>query len=149
MSGDTRGVVLPIPVTGHLSIDENDLQENFVRSSGAGGQNVNKVSTAVQLRFLATGTSKLPMAVRDRLLKIAGQRATKTGEIVIMAQRFRTQDRNRADAIERLVALVREAATRQTYRVPTKPTRASKIRRLDSKRKQGIAKQNRKSDVDQ
>ena len=138
-----------IPVNSQISIDEADLSEDFVRSSGAGGQNVNKVATAVQLRFLASGTAKLPDRVREKLFRIAGQRGTKAGEIIISAQRHRTQERNRVDALERLVALLREAAARQAYRIATRPTKASKTRRLDGKRKQGVIKQNRgKGDIE-
>jgi ribosome-associated protein len=115
-------------------IAPDDLSESFVRSSGPGGQNVNKVSTAVELRFNARDAAGLPDDVRERLMKIAGQRATAQGEIVILAQRFRTQERNRADALERLIALVRAACYRPPKRIATRPTLASKKRRLNSKK---------------
>src|SRR6202023_170369 len=112
-----------------LSIDENDLDISFVRASGPGGQNVNKHSTAVQLRFDPRRLT-LPDDAATRLQRLAGQRVTKDGVIVIHAQRFRTQERNRSDAIERLVELLREAMTRPIPRLPTKPTLRSKQRRL-------------------
>jgi ribosome-associated protein len=121
-----------IRVTDSLAISESDLTESFVRSSGPGGQNVNKVATAVQLRFDARGAS-LPEPVYARLMRLAGARATKDGVIVIFADRFRTQERNRADALERLIALIRRAATLPKTRRPTRPTAASKERRLRAK----------------
>src|ERR1700761_7280315 len=127
-----------------LSIDENDLDISFVRASGPGGQNVNKLSTAVQLRFDARRLT-LPDDVRARLERLAGQRMTKDGVIVIHAQRFRTQERNRADAIDRLVELLREAAIRPTPRRPTKPTFGSKQRRLEGKKRRSDIKAGRGS----
>ncbi len=131
-------------ISRDLSIDENDLEVAFVRASGPGGQNVNKLSTAAQLRF-DTSRITLPPEAHARLARLAGQRMTKEGVIVIHAQRFRTQERNRADAIERLVSLLREAMVRPTPRRPTKPTLASKQRRLEGKKRRGDIKARRGS----
>ena len=121
-------------------IPEDELEFRFFRSGGPGGQNVNKVSTSVQLRFDALNSPSLTDAVRERLLKLAGSRATLAGEVLITAVRFRTQERNRADALERLQALVDEASIKPVYRVPTRPTRASKERRLEGKAKRSTIK---------
>ena len=129
-----------IVVTPEIAIDERELSEQFVRSTGPGGQNVNKVSTAVQLRFDAGRSPSLPPDVRERLLRHAGHLATDDGVIVIIAQRFRTQERNRVDARERLVALIRAAAEPPTPRTATRPTRASKRRRLETKRQRSTTK---------
>ena len=126
-------------VSPQLVIDERDLDEQFVRASGPGGQNVNKVSTAVQLRFRAAVCQALNPAIRSRLFKLAGSRATAAGEIIIIAQRFRTQSQNRADARARLAALILDASVPPKMRRATKPTAGSKKRRLESKQK--LAKQ--------
>jgi ribosome-associated protein len=135
-------------ISDQLVIDESELQEQFVRASGPGGQNVNKVSTAVQLRFNAAASRALSPAVRDRLLKLAGGRATAAGEIVIIAQRFRSQPQNRTDARARLAELIARACLAPKFRRPTKPTAGSKRRRLDAKQRTGIIKQLRSRKIE-
>jgi len=129
-----------IVVTPRIVLDERELEETFVRSSGPGGQNVNKLSTAVQLRFDVRRSPSLPDDVRARLERLAGSRLTGEGVLIIVAQRHRTQERNREDARERLIELIRRAAVPPTPRRPTKPTFASKRRRLDSKVRRGRVK---------
>ncbi|MCH8184368.1 MAG: aminoacyl-tRNA hydrolase [Proteobacteria bacterium] len=129
-----------IEITGEISIEEREIEESFIRASGPGGQNVNKVSSAVQLRFDVRHSPSLPGAVRTRAARLAGRRLTKEGVIVITAARFRTQEKNRADALARLVALLREAAKRPAPRVPTRPGRAAKARRTDTKTRRGALK---------
>lgn len=133
-----------IRVTAHIAIDERELHWQFVRASGPGGQNVNKVATAVQLRFAALRSPALDEDLARRLLQLAGRRATANGEIVIDARRYRTQERNRQDALDRLVALIRQAAVRPAPRIPTRPTLAAKRRRLEAKRQRGTAKRSRR-----
>jgi ribosome-associated protein len=123
-----------IRVTDTISIPEDEIEESFVRSSGPGGQNVNKLSTAVQLRFDVRRSPSLSNDVALRLMRIAGRRMTKDGVLVLIAQNHRTQERNRAEARERLAELVRQALVRPVPRKATKPTKASKTRRLEGKK---------------
>lgn len=129
-----------IPVTATLSIDEDEIELSFVRASGPGGQHVNKTSSAVQLRFDARRSRSLPNDVAIRLMKLAGQKLTLDGVIVLTAQSHRSQLRNREDALARLVEMIREAATPPERRRPTRPTRASKERRLEGKTKRSGVK---------
>ena len=132
-----------IQVTPSISIDEAELQFVFSRASGPGGQNVNKVSTAVQLRFDVSASPSLTERVKQRLVELAGKRMTRSGILVINARRSRTQERNREDAIARLVDLVREAAKRRKRRIETKPTKRSRERRLHDKRLRSRTKKKR------
>ena len=128
-----------IRINDRINLDETELEESFVRSSGPGGQNVNKLSTAVQLRFDVRRSSSLPNDVAIRLMRLAGKRMTKDGVLVLIAQNHRTQERNRAEALERLVDMIREAAIPPVPRRATKPPKASKKQRLESKkRRSGI-----------
>ena len=129
-----------IEVTEGLSIDEGEIQMDFVRASGPGGQNVNKVSSSVQLRFDVKNSPSLPEEVRERLIHIAGTRMTNEGVLVIEAKQYRTQEQNRQDAVERLVNLVRRATEKPKPRKRTRPTAESKRRRLESKRRRGEIK---------
>jgi ribosome-associated protein len=129
-----------IRITDRISIDEQELEERFVRASGPGGQNVNKLSTAVQLRFDARRSPSLPDDMRARLERLAGKRLTRGGVIVIIAQRHRTQERNRQDALDRLIELLRAAAVRPVPRRPTRPTKGSRERRLETKKRRSSIK---------
>lgn len=134
---------MALQCTPQIAIDEAELEESFVRASGPGGQNVNKVASAVQLRFDVRGSPSLPNAVAIRLMKLAGRRLTDDGVLVIDARQHRTQERNRADARERLAALVAEAAVPPKPRRATRPTLASKTRRLETKSRRGAVKRMR------
>jgi ribosome-associated protein len=134
-----------IQITPEISLDESELSETFVRSSGPGGQNVNKLSTAVQLRFDVRCSPSLPDDVRSRLEHLAGKRLTRKGVLVIIAQRHRTQERNRQDARDRLLDLIRRAAVPPVPRRPTRPTRASRERRIETKKRRAGIKRLRRA----
>ncbi len=133
-----------LEITPSLQIDENEIHLEYVRASGPGGQNVNKVATAVQLRFDVDHSASLPEDVRQRLRRIAGSRMTNEGVLLIDARQFRSQEQNRQEAIQRLVALIRQAARRPKHRRPTRPTAASKEKRLESKRRRSEIKRMRR-----
>jgi ribosome-associated protein len=137
-----------IQITRSIFLDERELEESFVRASGPGGQNVNKVSTAVELRWNVAQSTALTEPVRARLMKLAGRRLTLDGVLIIQADQFRSQDRNRQDALDRLIQLVREAAIAPIPRRPTRPTLGSKKRRLESKGKRGDLKKLRSNKSD-
>ena len=134
-----------IRINQTISLDDSELSESFVRSSGPGGQNVNKVSTAVELRFDVRQSPSLPEPVKVRLTRLAGHRMTKDGVLIIQAERFRTQEANRKDARERLVELILAATVVPKRRIKTKPTRASKERRVEGKKKRSTVKKLRQS----
>ena len=133
-----------IPITRNISIDEKEIEEEFILSSGPGGQNVNKVATAVQLRFDVRNSPSLPEDVRERLISLAGRRINRDGILIIKARRFRAQEKNRRDAINRLVDLIKRAVRPPKARRKTGPTPASKRRRLETKRHHGDIKRKRR-----
>jgi ribosome-associated protein len=135
-----------LTITTNLSIPETELEESFVRSSGPGGQNVNKVATAVQLRFDVLNSPSLSGEVKQRLTRLAGSRMTDEGVLVIEARRYRSQEKNRADARERLALLIRQALRKPIPRKTTRPGRAVRQRRLDTKKKHGELKRSRRAD---
>jgi len=135
-----------INIIENITIDENEIHEEFIHASGPGGQNVNKVATAVQLRFNVVNSLSLPDEVRERLIIIAGKRVTKEGVLIIDARRYRTQEQNRQDAIQRLVELIRKAAQKPKPRRKKKPSLASKKRRLNDKHRRSEIKQLRRFD---
>jgi ribosome-associated protein len=129
-----------ILLAGDIVIDESELQWEFVRSGGPGGQNVNKVATAVQLRFDVEGSQSLTQEIKERITRIAGRRMTSDGTLLIKAQRFRSQERNRVDALERLQEIIAEALRKPKRRIRTRPTASSRMQRLESKRKRAAKK---------
>ena len=129
-----------IRITDEIAIDDGEISETFVRASGPGGHNVNKLATAVQLRFDVRRSPSLPPDVRARMVRLAGSRLTQDGVLVLMAQRHRTQERNREDARERLIELIRQATVRPKPRRPTRPTAASRERRIEGKKRRAGVK---------
>ncbi len=134
-----------IYITDSISISEAEIQEDFVRASGPGGQNVNKVATVVQLRFDVVKSQSLPEEVKNRLTKLAGKKMTDKGVLIIDSRQYRTQNRNREEALKRLVVLIKKASERPKKRIKTKPTRAAMERRLQSKKHRSTLKTLRKS----
>jgi ribosome-associated protein len=137
-------VLFMIQITSSISIDESELQFDYVRASGPGGQNVNKVATAVQLRF-DVSSSLLPDDIKHRLIKLAGSKMTNEGVLILEAKRYRTQEQNREDAIRRFVELVRKSTIKPKRRLKTRPTKASRERRIKKKKQRGEIKKNRQN----
>ena len=133
-----------IAITPSLALDESEIQLEFVRAAGPGGQNVNKVATAVQLRFDVRGSPSLPAEVKARLVKLAGRRVSEDGVLVITARRYRSQERNRADAIQRLVKMIQKAATRPRVRKATRVSLSARAARVDEKKRRGEVKRRRR-----
>ena len=137
-----------IQITKEIFINESEIKEEFIRSSGPGGQHVNRVATAVQLRFDVANSPSLPFDVRDRLLRIAGKRATEEGALIIHARRYRSQEKNRKDALDRLIELIAKAAQKPKVRRKMKPTYESIRRRLEAKRRRSRIKKLRRLSLD-
>jgi ribosome-associated protein len=134
-----------IPITRTISLDENEIRFKFIRASGPGGQNVNKVATAAQLRFDVGNSPSLPGDVRTRLIRLAGRRVTHEGILILEAKQFRTQERNREDAVKRLVDLISKAAERPKLRKKTRPSGAAREKRIESKKRRGSVKKMRRT----
>lgn len=134
-----------IEISPGIELNEEELQFTFIRAAGPGGQNVNKVATSVQLRFDVIHSPSLPEEVKARLVRLAGSRATDDGILIIEARRYRTQDQNRTDAVQRLIVLVRKAQEKPATRHNTRPTRSSQLKRLETKKRRSVIKKNRQS----